>query len=128
MAAHLANEKENVDVIQPSPASNSETSSALDETYEVYKQNKTLDADPAEAKKVLRKIDTRVVPILFFIYMLQYLDKNGINYASAWGLEKGTNLKGDDYAWLGKCIESYPELCLIRLLSYIGRRCSTDEK
>ncbi|CAI6334600.1 unnamed protein product [Periconia digitata] len=101
MAAQPTLEKNHVDAIQPSPVSHSEASSALDETYEVYKQNKGSDADPAEVKKTIRKIDRRVVPILFFIYMLQYLDKNGINYASAWGLEAGTNLKGDDYAWLG---------------------------
>ncbi|KAF1963389.1 MFS general substrate transporter [Byssothecium circinans] len=101
MAGHTTMEKDGIQVIQPSPQLQSETSSALDETYEAFKNNQDAETDPVEAKKVLRKIDKRIVPILFFIYMLQYLDKNGINYASAWGLEKGTNLVGDDYAWLG---------------------------
>jgi len=48
---------------------------ALDDTYEVYRQNADLTYTPAEAKKVLRKIDIRIVPMLFVIYMLQYLDK-----------------------------------------------------
>ncbi|XPS77869.1 hypothetical protein M3J09_009893 [Ascochyta lentis] len=89
------------DDIQQSPAPSSEASSQLDDTYEAYKNNQGTDVDPAEAKKTLRKIDFRIVPILFFTYLLQYLDKNGINYASAFGLQEGTNLKGQDYSWLG---------------------------
>ncbi|KAH7118846.1 major facilitator superfamily domain-containing protein [Dendryphion nanum] len=92
--------EKNGEIIEPSPAT-SETSSALDDTYDAYKRSQGIEITEEEAKITLRKIDTRIVPILFFIYMLQYLDKNGINYASAFGLQKGTNLKGQDYSWLG---------------------------
>jgi hypothetical protein len=99
----MTSNDEKADVIQhsPSPALSSEASSQLDDTYEAYKSNLGAEVDPAEAKKTLRKIDFRIVPILFFTYLLQYLDKNGINYASAFGLQEGTNLKGQDYSWLG---------------------------
>jgi sugar phosphate permease len=97
----MALHDKDADVIQHSPASSSKASSQLDDTYEAYKKNQGADTDPAEAKKTLRKIDLRIVPILFFTYLLQYLDKNGINYASAFGLQEGTNLKGQDYSWLG---------------------------
>jgi hypothetical protein len=83
--------------ITASPAS----STHLDDNYELYKNAKGIDADDAELKKVLRKIDYRIIPILFVTYMLQYLDKNSINFASVYGLQKGTNLVGDDYSWLG---------------------------
>lgn len=101
MATITALDKE-IEAIQPSPRLSSEVSSQLDDTYEAYKKNQGLEVEVGEAKKVLRKIDLCVVPILFFIYLLQYLDKNGINYASAFGLEEGTNLSGQDYSWLGK--------------------------
>lgn len=97
----MTSHAEKVDVIQHSPAFSSEASSQLDDTYEAYKNNQGAELDPAEAKNTLRKIDFRIVPILFFTYLLQYLDKNGINYASAFGLQEGTNLKGQDYSWLG---------------------------
>lgn len=87
--------------IQLSPPVSSEASSQLDDTYEAYKKTQGIEIDPSEAKKVLRKVDFRIVPILFFTYLLQYLDKNGINYASAFGLQKGTKLHGQDYSWLG---------------------------
>ncbi|CZR63034.1 related to DAL5-allantoate and ureidosuccinate permease [Phialocephala subalpina] len=72
-----------------------------DENYELYKHSKEVDYDPAEAKRVLRKIDYRIIPILFVTYMLQYLDKNSLNFASVYGLQKGTHLHGQDYSWLG---------------------------
>ena len=34
------------------------------------------------------------------MFLLQQLDKNGINYASAYGLQKGTHLHGQQYSWL----------------------------
>ena len=77
------------------------TSTYLDDNYELYKHAKDLETDPAEIKRVLRKIDFRIIPILFVTYMLQYLDKNSINFASVYGLQKGTHLKGQDYSWLG---------------------------
>jgi hypothetical protein len=94
--------EKDIDVVQPSPTVASETSSRLDDTYEAYKSNRGIEVDPAEIKKTLRKIDTRIVPILFFIYLLQYLDKNGINYASAFGFIEGTKLGKNGYSWLGK--------------------------
>lgn len=72
-----------------------------DETYDVYKQNQDLETTPEASKRVLRKIDTRLLPILILTYMLQYLDKNSINFASVYGLKEGTGLKGQDYSWLG---------------------------
>ncbi|KAF9883259.1 hypothetical protein FE257_003815 [Aspergillus nanangensis] len=77
-------------------------SSNLDDSYDVYKRNiGIIDYAPQEAKDVLRKIDIRLIPLLVIIYMLQYLDKNSINFASVYGLKEGTNLKGQDYSWLG---------------------------
>jgi hypothetical protein len=76
-------------------------STHLDDNYELYKHAKDIEADPAELKRVLRKIDFRIIPILFVTYMLQYLDKNSINFSSVYGLQKGTHLEGQDYSWLG---------------------------
>jgi hypothetical protein len=53
--------------------------------------------------------------VLFGIYLLQYLDKNGINYASVYGLQAGTNLHGQQYSWLGS-IFYFGEFCLRNLV------------
>jgi hypothetical protein len=102
-----------------SPALSTTASSDRDENYEFYRQNRGLEYTPEEAKKTLRKIDKRLIPLLFVIYMIQvrghrdsvfmdlektncvqYLDKNSINFASVYGLKQGTHLKGQDYSWL----------------------------
>lgn len=104
-----------------SPALSETASSDRDENYEFYRQNRGLEYTPDEAKKTLRKIDRRLIPLLFIIYMIQvradcgifsiglvfahancmqYLDKNSINFASVYGLKQGTHLKGQDYSWL----------------------------
>lgn len=56
--------------------SDSGSSVGKDEAYEIYKQNEDAEVSPEEEKRVLRIIDYRVMPLLFFIYTLQYLDKN----------------------------------------------------
>ena len=52
-----------------SPASSQD----FDETYEVYKQQDARTKDYEEARRVLRKIDLHVVPLMMGTYMLQYL-------------------------------------------------------
>lgn len=54
----------------------SSSDDSLDDSYQVFKATEDLQVDPAEAKRVVRKIDLRVVPVLFVTYMLQYLDKS----------------------------------------------------
>jgi sugar phosphate permease len=101
MSKDYEKRNEDVESIQPSTAIPSSASSDLDDSYETYKQSAGLSIDETEAKAVLRKIDIRILPILFVTYLLQYLDKNGINYASVYGLQTGTKLKGQDFSWLG---------------------------
>ncbi|KAI1109495.1 allantoate permease [Nemania sp. NC0429] len=106
------------------------TSRDLDENYEFFKVRHEVEATPEEIKKVVRKIDYHIVPILFLIYFLQYLDKNGINYANAYGLQEGTNLHGQDYSWLssifyfGYLASQFPSGYLMQRLP-VGRVVST---
>lgn len=102
------------------PPSESASVHAFDDNYHLYAQAKDAAVDPDEAKKVLRKIDLRVLPILFVTYTLQYLDKNSINFAATFGLQKGTHLKGQDYSWLGTGSLHRP------LLSSVDARHSFD--
>lgn len=79
-------------------------SQSFDDTYQLYKAHDAADIDPREAKRILRKIDYHILPILMMTYMLQYLDKSSINFASVYGLKEGTGLQGQDYSWLGSCV------------------------
>ncbi|KEY72298.1 hypothetical protein S7711_00986 [Stachybotrys chartarum IBT 7711] len=44
-----------------------------------------------------RKIDWRIVPLMFFCYTLQFLDKVILNYAAVMGLSVDLNLQGNDF-------------------------------
>lgn len=46
--------------------------------------------DTTMAKRVLRKIDMRLVPLLFFTYMLNFMDKTILSSASVFGLTEDT--------------------------------------
>ncbi|KAL4995953.1 major facilitator superfamily domain-containing protein [Aspergillus recurvatus] len=55
-------------------------------------------------KRVLRRIDLRLLPILLGIYFLQQLDKSTLSYGSVFGLIEDANLHGQQYSWLGSSI------------------------
>lgn len=55
------------------------------------------ETDPAEAKRILRKIDWRIIPLLQFLYMLTFLDRVNIGNARLWNLEKDLGMSGYQY-------------------------------
>lgn len=57
--------------------------------------------DEATNKRLLRRIDWNLMPIMCVIYGLNYLDKTTISYASIMGMNQDLKLVGDDYQWLG---------------------------
>ncbi|KAK9898018.1 MFS general substrate transporter [Cystobasidium minutum MCA 4210] len=53
-----------------------------------------------QERKVLRKIDFTILPVLAFTYGLQFLDKQALSKAAVIGLVKDTKLVGQDYPLL----------------------------
>ncbi|UNI24979.1 hypothetical protein JDV02_010692 [Purpureocillium takamizusanense] len=49
-------------------------------------------------KRLLRKLDLRVIPPLFVLFLLSFLDRSNIGNAKIQGMEKSLNMKGQDYA------------------------------
>ena len=97
--SHIVDQDREGDILASTASQTS--SKDLDDSYGLYSKYRQDDIGAGEAKRVLRKIDWRVMPILFGTYLLQYLDKNSINFASVYGLQKGTHLHGQQYSWLG---------------------------
>jgi hypothetical protein len=50
-------------------------------------------------KKVLRKIDWRLMPLMFTSYMIQYMDKSVLPQAAIYGLVEDLDFTGQDYSW-----------------------------
>ncbi|KAF2662582.1 MFS general substrate transporter [Lophiostoma macrostomum CBS 122681] len=53
-----------------------------------------------DEKKLVRRIDFMIVPIMFACYFLQYLDKSLLNYAAVMGIFEDANLTTEQYGTL----------------------------
>ena len=53
--------------------------------------------DPETNRRLLRKIDLHILPLICIIYFLQYIDKTAISYASVTGLRESANLHGNQF-------------------------------
>jgi len=73
---------------------------------------------PENNKRVLRRIDLRLLPILLSIYFLQQLDKSTLSYASVFGLVDKAHLHGKMYSWLGSVVY-LAQLIFQPLVSYL---------
>ncbi|KAL2830983.1 MFS general substrate transporter [Aspergillus pseudoustus] len=57
------------------------------------------EATPEEEKRILRKIDWHIIPVMGLCYMLQYMDKVTLGYATQLNLRQDLNLHGSEYSW-----------------------------
>lgn len=53
--------------------------------------------DPVAEKKLLRKIDLHLIPILWLLFLCAFIDRINIGNARIQGLEKDLKMKGSDY-------------------------------
>ncbi|KAK0106844.1 hypothetical protein ONS95_003567 [Cadophora gregata] len=73
----------------------------------------------AAERRLLWKIDIRLVPLLIICYFLQYLDKGSIGFASILGIIPDLNLHDQQYSWansiffFGYLFFSYPTSVMI---------------
>lgn len=60
-----------------------------------------VEYDPVADKKLLRKIDMYLMPLLCFLYACQFMDKITNSSASILGLRTDLKMVGDMYSWTG---------------------------
>ncbi|KAK5113974.1 hypothetical protein LTR62_003097 [Meristemomyces frigidus] len=79
--------------------------------------------DPKAQRRLLRKIDLTIAPLLACVYFLQYLDKTTLSYAAIMGLRKDAHLKGQQYSdlsmlfYIGFLATEFPTQWLAQRLS-----------
>ncbi|KAF7561745.1 hypothetical protein G7046_g2404 [Stylonectria norvegica] len=86
---------------------------------DVYGHSEPIEFTNAENKRVKRKIDFVLLPLMFTCYVFsvshpsvpncqtkliskQFLDKTLLNYALIFGIKDALHLKGSNYSWLGR--------------------------
>ncbi|KAK6209132.1 hypothetical protein LQW54_006586 [Pestalotiopsis sp. IQ-011] len=52
-----------------------------------------------DEKKILRKMDMRLIPMLALLYLLSFLDRGNIGNAKIEGLQEDLNMTSDQYNW-----------------------------
>ena len=71
---------------------------ARDKAGQVLKEARhSVVVSQADNKRILRKIDLAILPIILIVYCLQFLDKSTLSYASVFGILEDANLHGDQY-------------------------------
>lgn len=74
------------------------------------------EVDPEEARRIIRKVDYRLIPMLMLMYTLTFLDRVNIGNARLWNLEEDLGMTGYDYniVILGTIQRNQPTLPLSR--------------
>ena len=73
-----------------------------------------------ELTRIYRKIDWRILPLMFLCYFLQFLDKVLVNYANIMGFQRDLHFKSGEFQWMatalfiGYTIAEFPQGYLIQ--------------
>jgi len=98
------------------PQTPTSPSIAEEEVQDVSPSTKAL------AKRVIRKIDLRILVIMFVTYNLNFMDKTILSSAAVFGLTEDNHLVGKQYSWVGSIFYfgylffEYPTTILIQKL------------
>lgn len=72
---------------------------AADSTEQIYLELAGKDDEwkAAQTKKLMRKLDMRLLPLLVLMYLLNFLDRSNLAQARLGGLEKDLGMGGTDF-------------------------------
>ena len=77
--------------------------------------------DPERQRRLLRRIDLHIMPLICLVYFLQYIDKVSISYASVTGLRESAHLHGNQFNWVasifffGQLTFEFPTIRLLQM-------------
>ena len=72
-----------------------------DDAIRAVSEGQDLDLDEVSNKRILRKIDRHILPLMCVIYGLNYLDKTTLSYAGVMGMQPDIRLTGREFSLLG---------------------------
>nr|QFR37164.1 MFS transporter [Cyberlindnera americana] len=74
---------------------------AVDEAFQ-FLEGKDCSYSIEEERRVVRKIDSRILPLLFLLYCVQFADKVSLGYAALMGIRDDTHLdsSSQQYSWV----------------------------
>ncbi|KAJ5179246.1 hypothetical protein N7492_002456 [Penicillium capsulatum] len=96
---------EDVEMAQKDPKGSTVAAMINQDDHEIYleamERYPAYDAiDRTAEKRLIRKLDMQILPLLGICYFFYYVDKTTLSYAAIFGIEESLNLKGTEYSWL----------------------------
>ncbi|KAJ9143387.1 MFS general substrate transporter [Pleurostoma richardsiae] len=97
------------------------TSEAVDEALrDIVDLGGDVEVSEEESRRVLRKIDWALVPLMCILYIMQYLDKAALSWSAIMGIRIDNHMSIHQYAWLntifylGYLVWLYPTSILLQ--------------
>ncbi|KAI4194617.1 MAG: hypothetical protein LQ350_007672 [Teloschistes chrysophthalmus] len=93
---------------------------------QIAEEGNAILQDPQQLKKLVRKIDLTIAPLLACVYFLQFLDKTTLSYTAVMGIRTDTHLKGQNYSnlsmlfYIGFLAAEFPTQYLAQRISRLG--------
>ncbi|KAI0665734.1 MFS general substrate transporter [Trametes maxima] len=87
--------------------------------FDLAKQS-GLRVTPEQNRRIARKIDLWILPMLCLAQGLSFLDKTALNYGNLYGMKKALHLSGNQFSWfasifyLGYLVGNYPDSWLLQ--------------
>ncbi|KAI0641588.1 MFS general substrate transporter [Trametes meyenii] len=87
--------------------------------FDVAKQS-GLRVTAEQNRRIARKIDLWILPMLCLAQGLSFLDKTALNYGNLYGMKKALHLSGNQFSWfassmsLGYLVGNYPDSWLLQ--------------
>ena len=83
------------------PVSFVKTTAAADPAFD-FAEGELIQFTEQEEASVLSKIDFHILPLLCWVYCIQFADKTTLNYASLMGIRTDTHLNSNSqqYSWV----------------------------
>lgn len=78
-----------------------EVTGDVDEAMQFALDAEEIELSDEDSKKLLRKIDLYLLPIIMFVYCFQFMDKVSNSAASVMGFRTYYNMEGNMYSWVG---------------------------
>ncbi|KAL1938014.1 hypothetical protein VTO73DRAFT_12025 [Trametes versicolor] len=98
--------------------SSEEGNVGLDE-FAIAKQS-GIQVTPEQNRRIARKIDIWILPMLCLAQGLSFLDKTALNYGNLYGMTSALNVSGDQFSWFasifyfGYLVGNYPDSWLLQ--------------
>ncbi|KAJ6438791.1 ethylene receptor [Purpureocillium lavendulum] len=71
----------------------------VDNAFQYLKEHHVEPLSEADDRRILRKIDRHLLPMMIVTYTLNFMDKNALSYSASFGLTDDNHLHGNQYSW-----------------------------